>query len=129
MNSNHVITKRLLLHKYDVSQKRFRKLSIITIDTEVVVIKLYQFFFHFISMSCWSNLVVNMENISNTCNYMLFRERSLMSNTILLCFNWFWYSFVICWERKTNCVPRLGMLLWSNTYICEVFINYKIIKW
>ena len=35
---------RLLLHKY-VSQKRFRKLSIITIDTEVVVIKLYHFFF------------------------------------------------------------------------------------
>ena len=112
---------RLLLHKYDVSQKRFRKLSIITIDTEVVVIKLHHFFFHFISMSCWSNLVVNMETISNTCNYMLFRERILMSNTILLCFNWFWHSFVICWERKTNCVPRLGMLLWSNKYICEVF--------
>ena len=35
---------RLLLRVYDASPKRFRKLSIITVDTEVVLIALYQFF-------------------------------------------------------------------------------------
>ena len=53
---------RLLLHAYDASRKRFRKLSIITVDTEVVVIAWYHFF-HFISMSCGSDLVLVIENI------------------------------------------------------------------
>ena len=38
---------RLLLHAYDALRKRFRKQSIITIDTEVVVIALYLVFFLF----------------------------------------------------------------------------------
>ena len=45
---------------YDAFQNGFR---IITVDKDVVVIALYHFF-HFISMSCVSNLVlVNIENI------------------------------------------------------------------
>ena len=46
---------------YDAFQNGFR---IITVDTDVVAIALYHIFFHFISMSCVSNLVlVNIENM------------------------------------------------------------------
>ena len=38
---------RLLLHAYDTSRKRFRKLSIITVNTEAVAIALYHFFISF----------------------------------------------------------------------------------
>ena len=36
---------RLLLHACDASRKKFRKLSIITVDTGIVVIDLYHFIF------------------------------------------------------------------------------------
>ena len=39
------IDYRLLLHAYDASQKRFRKLSIITVDPEAVAIAFYHYFF------------------------------------------------------------------------------------
>ena len=84
---------RLLLHVYDALRKRFRKQSIITIDTEVVVIALclvfFFLFFFFISFQWgvgriwyWST----SKMYSNTWNCSLFRGRILLSNTVLLLF-------------------------------------------
>ena len=60
-------------------------------DTEVVLIPLYHFYFTLFQWAMGRIWYLSISNIySNTWNCSLVRERILLINTILLCFNWLW---------------------------------------
>ena len=114
-------TLSLQTYAYDASQKGFRKLSIITVGSDVVVIALRYLFFTLFQWTLgriwsWSTSKI----YSDTWNYLLFRWRIWWINTILVCINWSWHSFAVLSERKTNCMTSFGKLLWSNGDISEV---------
>ena len=81
---NHELADyRLLLHAYDASRKRFRTLSIIAIDIEVVVIALYHFFsLHFNEL--WVKF-----STGQYWKYIPLHEIALSLGEEF-CFNWLW---------------------------------------
>ena len=79
-------TSLLQTYAYDASQKGFRKLSIITVGLDVVVIALRYLFFTLFQWTLgriwsWSTSKI----YSDTWNYLLFRWRIWWINTILVC--------------------------------------------
>ena len=109
---------RLLLHVYNVSRKRFKKLSILR-STKSCCNRIVLFLFPSFQWIVGRIWRWSTSKIYSNCS--LFGGRILLGNAILFCFNWLWHSFAVSRERKTNCVASLGMLLWSNRDICEVF--------
>ena len=115
---------RLLLHAYDALRKRFRKQSIITIDTEVVVIALYLVFFlfsvffsfHFNEVWVEFGTGQHQKCISIHEIALFLGEEFYWAIPFCFCFNWLWHSFAISRESETNCVASLG----SNRDICGV---------
>ena len=104
---------RLLLQPYFSSQNGLRELSIITVDTDVIVNALYYFIFflfHFISMSCGSNYVlINIRGILQYIKLFTLSVKNFVEQyrSGLR----FQHSFAICRERETKKRRHLwGML-------------------
>ena len=72
-SNQKIIHYRLRLYVHDALQKEFRKLLLITVDSDVVAITLY-YFFYFILKNFQSNVIMmNIEGMSQNLILLAFK--------------------------------------------------------
>ena len=110
----------IFLHAKNASDNGIRKLSIVTVDTDVVIVALY----HFFVKSWWAvdrNWSWSKSQISsNPYICSCFEGRKLSSSAVLVCCYGLWHCLNVCWERKENCLENLESISECYASLCKV---------